>query len=71
MMNILNGGAHSKNPLDTQEFMIVPLTAFQVVSDHLETLLDSMSMWIADMEDLTQVPLQEHENEDLTGMQMG
>lgn len=27
MMNILNGGAHSKNPLDTQEFMIVPLTA--------------------------------------------
>ena len=45
--------------------------SFQVVSDHLETLLDSMSMWIADMEDLTQVPLQEHENEDLTGMQMG
>lgn len=41
------------------------------MSDHLETLLDSMSMWIADMEDLTQVPLQEHENEDLTGMQMG
>ena len=45
--------------------------SFQVVSDHLETLLDSMSMWIADMEDLTQVPLQEHENEALTGMQMG
>lgn len=45
--------------------------SFQVVSDHLETLLDSMSMWIADMEDMTQVPLQEHENEDLTGMQMG
>ena len=45
--------------------------SFQVVSDHLETLLDSMSMWIADMEDMTQVPLQEHENEDLTGMQIG
>ena len=45
--------------------------SFQVVSGHLETLLDSMSMWIADTEDLTQVPLQENENEALTGMQMG
>ena len=26
MMNILNGGAHAKNGLDTQEFMIVPST---------------------------------------------
>ena len=32
---------------------------------------DLLPMWIADMEDMTQVPLQEHENEDLTGMQMG
>lgn len=24
MMNILNGGAHADNPLDIQEFMIVP-----------------------------------------------
>ena len=45
--------------------------SFQVVSGHLETLLDSMSMWIADMEDLTQEPPQEHKNEALTGMQMG
>lgn len=27
MMNILNGGAHSDNPLDIQEFMIVPVGA--------------------------------------------
>lgn len=27
MMNILNGGAHSKNSLDFQEFMIMPLSA--------------------------------------------
>ena len=27
MMNILNGGAHSKNSLDTQEFMILPVGA--------------------------------------------
>lgn len=45
--------------------------SYQVVSGHLETLLDSMSMWIADMEDLTQEPSQEPENEDLSGMQMG
>ena len=45
--------------------------SFQVVSGHLETLLDSMSMWIADVEDLAQAPPQEHENEELTGMQMG
>ena len=44
--------------------------ALQVLSEHLESLLDCKSMWIGDMEDLTQVPLQEHEIEDLTGMQM-
>lgn len=27
MMNILNGGAHAKNCLDFQEFMVVPITA--------------------------------------------
>ncbi len=27
MMNVINGGAHSKNSLDFQEFMIVPLSA--------------------------------------------
>lgn len=27
MMNILNGGAHSKNSLDFQEFMIIPVSA--------------------------------------------
>ena len=27
MMNILNGGAHADNPLDVQEFMIVPFGA--------------------------------------------
>ena len=42
--------------------------SFQVVSGHLETLLDSMSMWIADMEDLTQEPSQEPENEGFPGM---
>ena len=24
MMNVINGGAHAQNPLDVQEFMIVP-----------------------------------------------
>ena len=27
MMNVINGGAHAQNPLDVQEFMIVPLGA--------------------------------------------
>ncbi|MCI5049952.1 MAG: phosphopyruvate hydratase [Rickettsiales bacterium] len=27
MMNILNGGAHADNPIDVQEFMIMPLSA--------------------------------------------
>jgi len=25
MMNIINGGAHADNPLDVQEFMVMPL----------------------------------------------
>ena len=45
--------------------------SYQVVSGHLEILLDSMSMWIADMEDLTQESSQTLENEDFRGMQMG
>ena len=27
MMNIINGGAHADNPIDFQEFMIVPVGA--------------------------------------------
>ena len=27
MMNILNGGAHADNPIDFQEFMIMPVGA--------------------------------------------
>src|SRR5208283_2897525 len=27
MMNIINGGAHADNPIDIQEFMIMPVTA--------------------------------------------
>ena len=27
MMNVINGGAHAQNPLDVQEFMIVPVGA--------------------------------------------
>ena len=27
MMNIINGGAHADNPLDIQEFMILPMGA--------------------------------------------
>ena len=27
MMNILNGGAHADNPIDIQEFMIMPVKA--------------------------------------------
>src|SRR3546814_19288485 len=27
MMNIINGGAHADNPIDIQEFMIMPLAA--------------------------------------------
>ena len=47
------------------------MTASHVVSGHLETLLDSMSRWFADMEDLTQEPSQESENADFSGMRMG
>lgn len=48
MMNILNGGAHADNPVDIQEFMIVPKGAASVteairmgaeVFHHLKTLL--------------------------------
>jgi enolase len=27
MMNIINGGAHADNPVDIQEFMIMPIAA--------------------------------------------
>ena len=27
MMNIINGGAHADNPIDIQEFMIMPVGA--------------------------------------------
>ncbi len=27
MMNIVNGGAHADNPIDIQEFMIMPVSA--------------------------------------------
>ncbi len=30
MMNILNGGAHADNPIDVQEFMIIPIAAESV-----------------------------------------
>ena len=48
MMNILNGGAHADNPLDFQEFMIVPIGAHSMkqalemgstVFHHLKTIL--------------------------------
>lgn len=48
MMNILNGGAHADNPLDFQEFMIVPVGAHSMkqalemgstVFHHLKTIL--------------------------------
>ena len=29
MMNIINGGEHADNPIDIQEFMIMPVSAFQ------------------------------------------
>jgi enolase len=32
MMNIINGGAHADNPIDIQEFMIMPITA-ESISD--------------------------------------
>ena len=48
MMNIINGGAHADNPLDFQEFMIVPVGAHSMkqaiemgstVFHHLKTIL--------------------------------
>ncbi len=35
MMNIINGGAHADNPIDFQEFMILPVGAPSFVSDAL------------------------------------
>lgn len=32
MMNILNGGVHADNPIDIQEFMIMPLSATSIVA---------------------------------------
>jgi enolase len=29
MMNIINGGEHADNPIDIQEFMIMPVSADQ------------------------------------------
>lgn len=56
MMNILNGGAHSDNNLDVQEFMILPLGAPNVtegirwcaeVYQHLKKMLKKKGMSIA------------------------
>lgn len=56
MMNILNGGAHSDNTLDVQEFMILPLGAPNVregirwcaeVYQHLKKMLKKQGMSIA------------------------
>lgn len=56
MMNILNGGAHSDNNLDVQEFMILPLGAPNVtegirwcaeVYQHLKKMLKMRGMSIA------------------------
>lgn len=53
MMNILNGGAHADNPLDFQEFMIVPVGAHSMkqaiemgatVFHHLKTILKNKNM---------------------------
>jgi enolase len=38
MMNVINGGAHAQNPLDVQEFMIVPIGA--------ETFRDALRMGV-------------------------
>lgn len=48
MMNIINGGAHADNPIDIQEFMIMPVSATSIkeairmgaeIFHHLKTLL--------------------------------
>src|SRR3546814_7820446 len=39
MMNIVNGGAHSDNPIDIQEFMIMPVAAAS--EDRKSTRLNS------------------------------
>src|SRR3546814_2878620 len=33
MMNIINGGEHADNPIDFQEFMIVPVGADSIVEE--------------------------------------
>ena len=30
MMNIINGGSHADNPVDIQEFMIMPMSATSI-----------------------------------------
>ncbi|MCI9093740.1 MAG: phosphopyruvate hydratase [Coprobacillus sp.] len=53
MMNIINGGAHADNPLDFQEFMIVPVGAHSIkqalemgstVFHHLKNILKKKSL---------------------------
>lgn len=46
-------------------------TAFQTVSEHMETLLDCMSMWVADMEDQVQELADEPESDGISEMQLG
>src|SRR5690606_42023900 len=44
MMNIINGGAHADNPIDFQEFMIMPVglpTMAEAVRDRKSTRLHS------------------------------
>ena len=56
MMNILNGGAHSDNNLDVQEFMILPIGADSItegirwcaeVYHHLKKLLENRGLSVA------------------------
>lgn len=56
MMNILNGGAHSDNNLDVQEFMILPIGADSItegirwcaeVYHHLKKLLKNRGLFVA------------------------
>jgi len=37
MMNIINGGEHADNPIDIQEFMIMPVAAASIYLDHQAT----------------------------------
>ena len=38
MMNIINGGAHADNPIDVQEFMVLPVGADNVAFDRVDHL---------------------------------